>query len=243
VWFDNLDPEAIRARLLAEGDFTKLIESLGVNDQDDDDGQDSPTLEENLALLKAAVEDILLPRLGGTSNAEVVKPVNCKHIRANNGIGILEVLDKAKKSVYVTHITPEVYAEPYVQLQLEKVRKGFIFERIVHKNPKYPHMYQWLERFRDKNGQPIKRYREYTIEGDPILPLPKQDFMVIDKEYVLLWHRVTDPDSETLTFIEDQATAGYFLDWWNSLIPKKGQQRKVMRMVSTASGQKQSRSR
>jgi hypothetical protein len=238
VWFDNLDPEAIRARLLAEGDFTKLLESLGVNDQDDDDGQEPPTLEELFPLLEAAVEDILLPRFNGTSNAEVVKPqINCKHIRANNGIGVLEVLDKAKKSIHVTHIIPELYVEPYVELQLEKVWQGLIFERIVYKNPAYPQMYKWLERFRDKDGHFIKRYREYTIEGDPVLPLPQQDFMVIDKKYVLLWHRVTNPESETLTFIEDEATAGYFLNWWNSLIPKEGQQRKVVEMVCTASGQ------
>jgi len=244
VWFDNLDPEAIRARLLAEGEFTKRLESLGLNDYDDNDGQEPPILEENLALLEAAAEDILLPRLSGISNSEVVKPqINCMHIRANNGIGILELVDKARKSVHVTHITPEVYLEPYVELQLEKVRQGLIFERIVHKNPDYLHMYQWLKRFRDKDGKPIKRYREYTIEGDAVLP--KQDFMVIDKKYVLLWHRETQPhpESETLTFIEDRATAGYFLDWWNSLIPKKGQQRKVMRMACTASGQKQRRSR
>ena len=241
MWFDNLDPEEIRARLLAEGKYTKILESLGLNDQDDDDGQDLPTLEESLSLIEAAAEEILLPQFNGTANVEPSKQVNCRHVRFNNGLGILELLHKARKSIYATHITPDKYPEPYVELQLEKVRQGLIFERIVYKNPAYPLMNQWLERFRDQDGRPINRYREYTIEGDAVLPLPQQDFMVIDKKYVLLWHRGTKgfPESETMTFIEDRATAGYFLDWWQSLVPKKGQQCKVMAMVCTASDQNQ----
>jgi hypothetical protein len=76
MWFDELDPEAIRERLFNEGHFTKPLENLSLNEQNDEAAQKMTMIEADIAVLEIVATDILLPWLSGMLRFSSQCPVN-----------------------------------------------------------------------------------------------------------------------------------------------------------------------
>jgi hypothetical protein len=220
MWTDGLSPEEIKERRRKEGVFTPLLERLGLNNGDNGEEERVLAPEEKTRLLTEAVEDLLLPRIRGITAPQVVKEEPLKYIPADRGNGALELLAAAKHSIYATHFTPAEFSARYVELQKQKVEGGLIFERLVYVHQEHhPQRYKWLDEFLDKDGTPIKNYREYEIERSPLF-LPR-DFMVIDEKWVLFWFKNGD-EEEMFIFSESKEIAEFFLNMWKALTPQEG---------------------
>jgi hypothetical protein len=229
--FDGKSPEEIGERLLKEGIFTKLLEAANLDQELLERARQEAPLspEEERDLLKSAVNDILLPRMSGTTAPKNVKEKS--HLYMSTiavGAAVLELIAQAKSSIYATYFAVERYSEAYIALLLEKVKQGLVFERIVYYHQEYKDTtkYKWLDRFYDKNHEPIKRYRQYRLTSNR--PPLSYDFMIIDEKYAIVVHRVsiTDPESrerlsDEITIFENDMMVRCFLDLWKMLIPQE----------------------
>ena len=225
MWVENMSLDEIKEILLKDNPFGKLLQILG--EINFDNPKESTSMKEDKArhLMNAVINDIVLPKVQETSACPV------RRVRSKQGDGSMPYLREATRSIYVTHFRPETYPNDYIALQLEKIRAGLRFERLVFEHSQYPAAYQWLERFFDADHKPLRGYRQYKLEwdsptklNDPLgLPLPF-DFMIIDEQRVLLWitiHRQGACWTEELLVVESQELAREFLDTWKNWTPNQ----------------------
>jgi hypothetical protein len=228
MWFYYKSAEEIRERLLKEGVFAKLLEDAELEANHVEEAQKTLNTDEVIDLLESVADEILLPHLRSIypPNGLEVKQYKYKRTEAVGG-SLLDLLTQAKQSIYVTHFAVEEYSELYIELQIEKVYQGLVFERIVYFNNEYSEKYAWLDRFFDKNGEPINRYRQYELRSNrPPLPY---DLMIIDEKCAALVHRgpiiETDHMSDAIGFFENDLVVTYFLDVWKYLKPQENRRK------------------
>jgi hypothetical protein len=223
MWFEHLTPEEIRKRLRTEGVFSPMLEGSSLTDEDGNEHREKQLdVKECNEVLKEAAKDILLPKFSGIPKPEIVEQKSYTRISTKKGDAVLELLADAEESIFITHLTPEIYTEKYVALLLEKVLAGLIVERIVCYHPAhYPEAYEWLDRFFDENGT-IGRYKQFQIEGTPLLPC---DVMIVDRKYVVLWLH------EEALFFESRKMAARFLTMWERLTPREENGKNKMELV------------
>jgi hypothetical protein len=223
MWFEHLTPEEIRKCLREEGVFSPMLEGSSLTNKDSNEhGEEQLDVKECIEVLKEAAKDILLPKFSGINKPEIAEQKSYTRISTKQGDAVLELLADAEESIFVTHLTPDIYTEKYVALLLEKVFAGLIVERIVYYHPAhYPEAYEWLDRFFDENG-PIGRYKQFQIEGHPLLPC---DVMIVDRKCVVLWLH------EEALFFESRKMATRFLTMWERLTPREEKGKNKMELT------------